>query len=70
MVIPQVLDENRSLCLILTIIDSSMTSAKVTDKKTTQLLRLHIKFPLKFLAFHRENPIHSYLSEVTINELY
>ena len=38
-----------------------MSSAKVTDKKTTQLLWLLIKFPPKFLAFHREKPIHSYL---------
>ena len=41
-----------------------MSSAKVTDKKTTQLLWLLIKFPPKFLAFPREKPIHSYLSQV------
>ena len=33
----------------------------VTDKKTTQLLWLLIKFPPKFLAFHKEKPIHSFL---------
>ena len=36
-----------------------MSSAKVTDKKTTQLLWLLIKFTPKFLAFHREKFIHS-----------
>ena len=42
-VISQVLDENQSIFLIL--LDSSMSSAKVADKKTTQLLWLLIKFP-------------------------
>ena len=41
-----------------------MSSAKVTDKKTTQLLWLLIKFPPKFPAFHRVSPINSYLSMV------
>ena len=41
-----------------------MSSAKVTNKKTTQLLWLLRKFPLKFLAFHREKRIHSYLCKV------
>ena len=39
-----------------------MSSAKVTDKKT--MLWLLIKFPPKFLVFHREKPIHFYLSMV------
>ena len=98
MVIPQVLDKNRLLYLILTRFfhvsamvtnnnrnaknrmsngySSSirresiaffdfklipLSSAKVTDIKTTQLLWILLKFPPKVLAFHRE-PIHSYLS--------
>ena len=40
-----------------------MSSAKVKDKKTTELLWLLIEFPPKFLAFHIEKPIHSYLSK-------
>ena len=33
-----------------------MSSAKVTEKKTTQLLWLLIKCPPKFLAFQRKKP--------------
>ena len=39
-----------------------MSSAKVTDKKTMQLLWLLRKFPPKFLAFPREKPIHSHFA--------
>ena len=59
---PQVIDENQSLFLILT--RFLMSSVKVIDKKTTQLLWLLIKFPPKCLVFHREKTIHSYLSKV------
>ena len=41
-----------------------MFSAKLTDKKITQLLWLLIKFPSKFLALHRDKPIHFILSKV------
>ena len=64
MVIPKVLDENQSLFLILTLFLYHKSSANVTEKKTPQLLWLLIKFAPKFLAFHREKPIHSYLSKV------
>ena len=68
MVITQVLDENQSLFLILLtrflFFRGHGVSAKVKDKKTTHLLWLLINFPPKFLASHREKPIHPYLTEV------
>ena len=60
-VIPLVLDNNRSLFLILTRFLYVLSEGNGYENNVVAMVTY--KSFTKFLAFHREKPIHSYLSK-------